>query len=119
MRYFIGFLLLLFACGGSGNETSFEDLRQIATALDPIKAGYLAYARALVHWHQEHEFCGVCGKATKSGRAGHQRTCLNPECNKSHFPRTDPAVIMLVTHPTEDKCLLGHNKKFQQPIIFA
>lgn len=95
------------------NETSFEDLRHIATALDPIKAGYLAYARALVHWHQEHEFCGVCGKATKSSRAGHQRTCLNPECNKSHFPRTDPAVIMLVTHPTEDKCLLGHNKKFQ------
>ena len=94
-------------------ETSFEDLRQVATTLDPIKAGYLAYARALIHWHQGHKFCGVCGELTKSSRGGHQRTCLNSECNKSHFPRTDPAVIMLVTHPTEDKCLLGHNKKFK------
>jgi NAD+ diphosphatase len=94
-------------------ETSFEDLRQMATTLDPIEAGYLAYARALIHWHQGHQFCGSCGNQTKSSRGGHERACLNSECGKSHFPRTDPAVIMLVTHPTEDKCLLGHNKKFQ------
>jgi NAD+ diphosphatase len=94
-------------------DTSFEDLRRIATTLDPIEAGYLAYARALIHWHQGHQFCGSCGKSTKSSRGGHQRVCLNPVCGKSHFPRTDPAVIMLVTHPKEDKCLLGHNKKFQ------
>ena len=94
-------------------ETSFEDLRRLATTLNPIKAGYLAYARALIYWHQGHQFCGTCGHPTKSSRAGHERACLNSECGKSHFPRTDPAVIMLVTHPTEDKCLLGHNKKFQ------
>jgi NAD+ diphosphatase len=92
---------------------SFEDLRRLATALDPIDAGYLAYARALVHWHQGHQFCGVCGSNTKAGRGGHERACLNSDCGRVHFPRTDPAVIMLVTHPTEEKCLLGHNKKFQ------
>ncbi len=95
------------------DNAHFEDLRRLATSLDPIDAGYLAYARALVHWHRSHGFCGVCGSKTKAGRGGHERACLNAECGKVHFPRTDPAVIMLVTHPTEDKCLLGHNKKFQ------
>lgn len=95
------------------NNSGFEDLRRLATTLDPIDAGYLAYARALVHWHQNHLFCGVCGTATVAGRGGHERACANQSCGKVHFPRTDPAVIMLVTHPTEEKCLLGHNKKFQ------
>ena len=93
--------------------TIFEDLRRIATNLDPVEAGYLAYARALIYWHQGHKYCGTCGYQTKSSRAGHQRICLNAQCGQSHFPRTDPAVIMLVTHPTKDKCLLGHNKKFR------
>ncbi len=93
--------------------TLFEDLRRLATSIDRIEAGYLAYARALVHWHRGHQYCGVCGSETIAGRGGHERACLNIDCGKVHFPRTDPAVIMLVTHPTEDKCLLGHNKKFQ------
>jgi NAD+ diphosphatase len=91
----------------------FDDLRRVATTLDPVEAGYLAYARALIYWHQCQKFCGTCGNKTKLRRGGHERVCLNSKCGKSHFPRTDPAVIMLVTHPTEDKCLLGHNKKFQ------
>jgi NAD+ diphosphatase len=33
-----------------------------------------------------------------------------PSCKSEHFPRTDPAVIMLVTTP--DRCLLGRNKRF-------
>jgi NAD+ diphosphatase len=95
------------------NGSSFEDLRRIATAIDPIEAGYLAYARALIYWHVSHQYCGICGSKTKVGRGGHVRSCLNTKCGKVHFPRTDPAVIMLVTHPSENKCLLGHNKKFQ------
>jgi NAD+ diphosphatase len=46
-------------------------------------------------------------------KGGHERTCSNEACGRSHFPRTDPAVIMLVTHPTEDKALFGRNKRFQ------
>ena len=91
----------------------FEDLRRLATNIDAAEAGYLAYARALGHWHRNHEFCGVCGAVTRSSKGGHERTCTNEACGRSHFPRTDPAVIMLVTHPTEDKCLMGHNKRFK------
>ena len=38
---------------------------------------------------------------------------MGKSCKSIHFPRTDPAVIMLVTHPHDDKCLLGHNKRFK------
>ena len=33
------------------------------------------------------------------------RRCIDPACNTMHFPRTDPAVIMLVTDG--DRALLG------------
>ena len=92
---------------------AFEDLRRVASAIDHAHAGYLAYARALSHWHRTHAYCGACGFETIAGKGGHERKCANESCGRSHFPRTDPAVIMLVTHPTEDSCLLGHNKRFQ------
>ena len=91
----------------------FEDLRRLATAIDNETAGYLAYARALAHWNRNHLYCGRCGAVTESRKSGHERLCTNKACGRSHFPRTDPAVIMLVTHPTEEKCLLGHNKRFE------
>ncbi len=39
------------------------------------------------------------------GEAGHVRICTNADCATTHFPRTDPAVIMLVIDG--DRCLLG------------
>ena len=93
--------------------TMFEDLRRLATNLDQVEAGKLAYGRALAHWHRMHQFCGACGAATMPGKGGHERVCANEACGRHHFPRTDPAVIMLVTHPDGDKCLLGRNKRFQ------
>jgi NAD+ diphosphatase len=94
-------------------KTAFEDLRRLATTLKPEEAGYLAYARALTYWNRTHVYCGRCGSPTVSKMSGHERHCANKNCNRIHFPRTDPAVIMLVTHPKEDKCLLGHNKRFK------
>tara|TARA_S200000501_G_scaffold123128_1_gene116151 strand:+ start:1642 stop:2679 length:1038 start_codon:yes stop_codon:yes gene_type:complete len=98
---------------GLPKRSVFADLRLLATSIDYLEAGYLAYARALVYWGQNNQFCGQCGSKTKSINGGHERKCISETCSKSIFPRTDPAVIMLVTHPTDDKCLLGHNKKFK------
>jgi len=86
----------------------FEDLRTIGPLLPREEGSVLAYARGLMHWHQRHRHCGVCGAATENRRAGHLRACLNPDCGVQHFPRTDPAVIMLV-HDGEH-CLLGRQK---------
>ena len=38
------------------------------------------------------------------------RRCTDPACNMMHFPRTDPAVIMLVTDG--ERALMGRNKNF-------
>jgi len=83
----------------------FTDLRRVGPLLDYESGALLAYARGLFYWHQRHQFCGVCGSPTESAEAGHLRRCINAACRAEHHPRTDPAVIMLVTDG--DLCLLG------------
>ncbi len=83
----------------------FSDIRAHGPVLDRQAGAVLAYARGMLTWHRRHRFCGTCGHATESRQAGHQRKCTNADCGAEHFPRTDPAVIMLVTRG--DQCLLG------------
>jgi NAD+ diphosphatase len=86
----------------------FIDLRRVGQLLARDEGALLAYARGILHWHSRHRFCGVCGSATRSEDAGHVRRCVNSACNAQHFPRTDPAVIMLVTDG--ERALLGRQK---------
>ena len=88
----------------------FADLRQLAGRLARHEGALLALARAMLFWHQRHRFCGVCGSPTQSEEAGHMRRCTNSDCKTMHFPRTDPAVIMLVSDG--ERALLGRNKNF-------
>jgi NAD+ diphosphatase len=88
----------------------FADLRQLAGRLDRHEGALLALARAMVFWHSRHRFCGLCGSPTRSEEAGHLRRCTGPGCAAMHFPRTDPAVIMLVTDG--ERALLGRNRNF-------
>jgi NAD+ diphosphatase len=89
-----------------GAAAAFRDLRQVGPLMNREDSAILAYARGLAHWHARHGHCGVCGAPTVSEKGGHQRRCSNAGCNAVHFPRTDPAVIMLV-HDGADRCLLG------------
>ena len=86
----------------------FTDLRRVGPLLARPDGALLAYARGILHWHGRHRFCGVCGSPTRSEEGGHVRRCVAAECNAAHFPRTDPAVIMLVTDG--DRALLGRQK---------
>ena len=102
-----------FAIDLSGLETPpleeigvFQDLRAFGQLISHADGAVLAYARGLIFWHQRHRFCGVCGSPTESAQAGHVRKCTNPDCGAQHFPRTDPAVIMLV-HDGADRIVLG------------
>jgi NAD+ diphosphatase len=89
-----------------GANATFRDLRAVGPIMNREESAILAYARGLAHWHARHGFCGVCGAATVSEKGGHQRRCSNGACNAVHFPRTDPAVIMLI-HDGADRCVLG------------
>ena len=88
----------------------FVELRTVGALLPRPDANLAAYARGLMWWHQRQRFCGICGHTTNSAEAGHVRICTNAECAVHHFPRTDPAVIMLV-HDGEH-CLLGRQPRF-------
>jgi NAD+ diphosphatase len=74
----------------------FVELRGVMARLSARDAELAATAKALFSWHQSHGFCAVCGAASDMARAGWQRNCA--ACGGSHFPRTDPVVIMLITH---------------------
>ncbi len=91
----------------------YVELRTVGGLLSSREAGLLAYTRGLVFWHQRHRFCGVCGGVTRSEQGGHVRRCTG--CGMQHFPRSDPAVIVLVTHHDErrgERCLLGRSARF-------
>jgi NAD+ diphosphatase len=81
-------------------------LRQVGALLSDRDAGLLTHAVALAYWHDTHTHCPRCGTPTVPAPAGHQATC--PNDGSQHFPRIDPAVIMLVIDP-EDRCLLARN----------
>src|SRR5205814_8167246 len=87
----------LAAAGIAEAGVRFADLRQLGARLDRHEGALLALARAMLFWHSRHRFCGLCGSPTRSEEAGHMRRCTEPACKAMHFPRTDPAVIMLLT----------------------
>jgi NAD+ diphosphatase len=43
--------------------------------------------------------------------AGYMRACTDPACGAQHFPRSDPAIIVRVTH--RDRCLLARQPSFR------
>jgi NAD+ diphosphatase len=81
-------------------------LREAGTLLGDRDAGLFAHAVALANWHDTHTHCPVDGTPTVPDPGGHSTRC--PVDGTEHFPRTDPAVIMLVTDP-DDRCLLARN----------
>jgi len=98
--------------GGVSRVRSGEDdvqpmsLRQVGALLSDRDAGLLTHAVALANWHDTHTHCPRDGTPTVPAPAGHLTTC--PTDGSEHFPRLDPAVIMLVTDP-DDRCLLARN----------
>ncbi len=81
----------------------FLELRNIMTQISARDAELAATARSLTAWHGSHKFCANCGAESFVRMGGWQRTC--DTCGRHHFPRTDPVVIMLITHG--NKVLLG------------
>ena len=96
-------------------DAAFTDLRAAGPALAAESASILAYARGVSHWQSNNGYCARCGGKNKLESAGHMMTCQS--CEAEIFPRTDPAVIMLVEHTDKKgrrQCLLGRSPAWPQ-----
>jgi len=89
----------------------WTDLRQSGAALDARDAGLMVTAVALDNWLRTHPRCSRCGTPTVFDAAGWSRRC--PADGSQHFPRTDPAVIVLVLD-REDRALLGRQGRWAE-----
>ena len=89
-----------------------EDLRRYGPLIDDIDASFLALTNGMFFWHNTHQFCGSCGFKNISKEGGFVKACSNNKCGKNHFPRTDPAIITLISF--QDKVLLGRSPRFPE-----
>jgi len=91
--------------------TRWEGLREVGAALGDRDSGLLVMAVALANWHATHPRCPRCGVPTVPSQAGWSRTC--PDDASVHFPRSDPAVIVLV-RDDDDRALLGRRAEWPE-----
>jgi len=79
-------------------------LRDVGAVLSDRDAGLLVATVSLANWHATHSRCPRCGEPTEPRQGGWVRRCVADD--SEHFPRTDPAIIVLI-HDGGDRCLLG------------
>ncbi len=94
-----------------GGEVRAASLREAGPLLGDRHAGLFTPAVALANWHASHTHCPRCGAPARPAQAGHIRVCTAD--GSEHFPRTDPAVIMLVTDDA-DRALLARNRRWPE-----
>jgi NAD+ diphosphatase len=87
-------------------EARAVPLREAGPLLSDRDAGLMTEAVALANWHETFTHCPRCGSPTVPFAAGHARRC--PVDASEHFPRVDPAMIVLVTDD-DDRALLARN----------
>lgn len=93
------------------DEDRWRGLREVATDLSDRDAGAFAEALAMANWHDSHRHCPRCGAPTTIEDGGWTRRC--PNDGSQVFPRTDPAVIVLVTDAA-GRVLLGSNAMWEK-----
>ena len=91
-------------------EAKFVEIRGLMPTLTKLEGECVATGRALIGWHSSHRFCANCGTPSAVESAGWVRKCQ--QCGTQHFPRTDPVVIMAITHG--DKLLLGRSPSWPE-----
>ncbi len=105
------FAVLLEPKVAPGEKEEWVGLRALAMAFeaDSTDAPLVFHAMGLAEWHWRHRVCPLCGDKLESRMSGHVLACQG--CKKEQFPRSDPAVIMIVAHgepgSEDEKCLLG------------
>ncbi|MEU7870140.1 NAD(+) diphosphatase [Dactylosporangium sp. NPDC049140] len=90
------------------------NLRQVGAALTDLPAGLFITSVALANWHSRHPYSPLSGRLTRPAQGGWVRVTEDGE--ETLWPRTDPAVIMLVHDGVagpDGRCLLGFNAQWK------
>lgn len=113
----VHFALLLERAPEPAEE--WQGLRAIVQGLaesDPGIAPLVFHAIGIAEWHRANRHCPRCGGLLESRAAGHELECV--DCHRLQFPRTDPAVIMLVADgepgSPDERCLLGRQASWPE-----
>ncbi|WP_040811716.1 NAD(+) diphosphatase [Nocardia concava] len=106
----------LWAVRDNTIEGELADLRAYGATLqlDDFGTGLLATAIALLNWHGKARYSSADGTATVSTNGGWSRTS---EAGHEEFPRTDPAVICLITDEPGDRVLLGRQNSWPEGLF--
>jgi NAD+ diphosphatase len=91
-------------------DARFVEIRGLMPSLSRLDGECVATGKALLQWHAAHRFCANCGTPSGVESSGWVRKC--PQCGTQHFPRTDPVVIMVITHG--DRLLLGRSPSWPE-----
>lgn len=104
-----------------GSLGAFEPLRRHAALMPGQLAALLGYARAAAGWHSLARFCSLCGHPTASRPGTLAQVCTNPDCKALHFPRVNPAMIVLIHHDDDygQRCLLGRQPGWKPKVYSA
>jgi NAD+ diphosphatase len=92
-----------------------KGLRDIGQQLPPRDSGLFTHAVAVLTWHRSHTHCPKCGATTEPAQAGAVRVCTND--GSEHFPRVDPAMIVLVCSPDGSQAVLGRGTNWPHPFF--
>lgn len=105
LRGLLPFLLDASSASSTQGEQQAADGLAVPLNVAPL----VFHALGLAEWHWSHRHCPRCGGRLIPRAAGHEQVCES--CGKPQFPRSDPAVIMLITAgepgSADERCLLG------------
>ncbi len=93
-----------------GAEEDYKTLREISAELTSLEIGLAVHAQAVALWHHKNPICSSCGSATEPFFGGSSRRCTT---GHEHYPRTDPAIIVLVKDKS-DRILLGRQASWPE-----
>jgi len=103
----------------TGERDEWVTLREVLPYLatdGPDEAPLAFHAIGLAEWLRATRHCPRCGGRLEPRAAGHELAC--PDCGRVQFPRSDPAVIMVVTSgepgSEDERCLLGHQASWPE-----
>lgn len=109
------FAVLADAAEASGEREEWVGLRAVVQSLlEDELAPMVLHAIGMAEWHWAVRRCPRCGGALVASDSGHVLRCA--QCQRPQFPRSDPAVIMVVTDgepgSPEERCLLGRSPQW-------